>query len=548
VIQLLINNPILLLAIVAAIGYPLGQIKIKGSSLGVAAVLFVGLAFGSLDPKLKLPEFIALLGLVVFIYTIGLSSGAGFFASFRRKGLRDNLFVFAVLLVAGGLTVAVHYILRLKPALTAGLFAGSLTNTPALASILEHIKNYSGSLDGVEQLLDQPVVGYSIAYPVGVVGVILAIFITQRLWRVDYRREAQELRELGATGKQLQNRTIFVTRPEASEQTIEQLQQRFGWDVIFGRIKRAGKQLALTDSQTRLAVGDLVSVIGSPEDLDQVTGHLGKPSQEHLELDRAEYDFRRVFVSNPAVAGHRLHDFNLLQQFGAIVTRVRRGDVELLPHGDTVLELGDRVRVVAKPENMGAVSRFFGDSYRALSEIDLLNFSLGLTLGLLLGLIPIPLPGGITFQLGLAGGPLIVALILGRLGRTGPIVWHLPYSANLVLRQLGLVLFFAGVGTRSGFAFVNTLTGSGGAVIFIGGAIITCVTALLTLWLGYKLLRIPMSLLTGILAGLQTQPAVLSYALDQSDNDLPNIGYATVFPVATITKILLAQLLLTLLP
>jgi putative transport protein len=546
-IQILIENPILLLAIVAAIGYPLGQIKIKGSSLGVAAVLFVGLAIGSLDPNLKLPEFIGLLGLVVFIYTIGLSSGAGFFASFRRKGLRDNLFVFFVLLLAGGVAVAVHYLLRLTPALTAGLFAGSLTNTPALAGVLEHIKTYNLP-EVAEQLLDQPVVGYSIAYPIGVVGVIMTIFITQKWWRVDYQQEALALRDLGATSKQLQNRTICITRPEATHQTIQQLQQQHNWDVIFGRMKHDQDQLALTGPQTRLTIGDLISVIGSPEDLDEVTTHLGESCDDHLELDRTEYDFRRVFVSNPKVAGHRLHDFNLLQQYGAIVTRVRRGDVELLPHGDTVLELGDRVRVVAKAENMAAVSNFFGDSYRALSEIDLLNFSLGLAMGLLLGLIPIPLPGGLTFELGLAGGPLIVALILGKLGRTGPIVWVLPYSANLVLRQLGLVLFFAGLGTRSGFAFVNTLTGSGGAAIFFGGAIITCVTALLTLWLGYKLLHIPMSLLTGMLAGLQTQPAVLSYALDQSENDLPNIGYATVFPVATITKILLAQLLVILLP
>jgi putative transport protein len=212
-----------------------------------------------------------------------------------------------------------------------------------------------------------------------------------------------------------------------------------------------------------------------------------------------------------------------------------------------VLEPGDRVRVVAKPELMPAVTRFFGDSYRALSEINLLTFNLGLMVGLLLGLVPIPLPGGITLKLGLAGGPLIAGLVLGKLGRTGPLVWHLPYSANLLLRQVGLVLFFAGVGTRAGRAFFETLTGAGGLVIFAGGAIITCVTALTMLWIGYKVFRIPMSLLTGMLAGLQTQPAVLSYALEQSRNELPNIGYATVFPVATIAKILLAQLILTLL-
>jgi putative transport protein len=182
-----------------------------------------------------------------------------------------------------------------------------------------------------------------------------------------------------------------------------------------------------------------------------------------------------------------------------------------------------------------------------LSEVDILTFSLGLTAGLLLGLMPIPLPGGITFKLGLAGGPLVVALILGRLGRTGPLVWAMPYSANLVLRQFGLILFLAGVGTRSGYAFVNTLTQSGGASIFIAGAIITCVTALAVLCVGHYILHIPMGILGGILAGLQTQPAVLGFNLEQSKNDLPNIGYATVYPIATITKILLGQLLLLLL-
>jgi putative transport protein len=196
---------------------------------------------------------------------------------------------------------------------------------------------------------------------------------------------------------------------------------------------------------------------------------------------------------------------------------------------------------------MEAVSQFFGDSYRALSEIDILTFSTGLAIGLVLGIIPIPLPGGVTLKLGFAGGPLIVALILGALGRTGPMVWSMPYSANLTLRQVGLLFFLAGVGTRAGYAFVTTFTQSGGLAIFAAGAILTCVTALTMLWVGHKLLKIPMGLLIGMLAGLQTQPAVLGFALEQTGNDLPNIGYATVYPVAMITKILFAQLLLTLL-
>ena len=227
--------------------------------------------------------------------------------------------------------------------------------------------------------------------------------------------------------------------------------------------------------------------------------------------------------------------------------RVRRGDVEFLPHGDTVLELGDRIRVLTQREHLDAVSSFFGDSYRAVSEIDILSFGLGLALGLIVGLIPIPLPGGSTLRLGFAGGPLIVALILGNIERTGPIVWTLPYNANLTLRQFGLVLFLAGVGTRSGWAFVTTFTQSGGFAIFVAGAVITCATAFLTLFIGYKLLKIPMSIMTGILSGQQTQPAALGFALEQAHNDLPNIGYATVYPLATIAKIVLAELLLSLL-
>jgi putative transport protein len=205
------------------------------------------------------------------------------------------------------------------------------------------------------------------------------------------------------------------------------------------------------------------------------------------------------------------------------------------------------VRVVTRRENLKAVSDFFGDSYRALSEVDVLTFGLGVALGLLVGILPIPIPGGIVLRLGLAGGPLVVALALGALGRTGPMVWSMPYSANLTLRQLGLVLFLAGIGTRAGYAFLTTLEQGSGIVIFLAGGVITILVALLTLWIGYKLLKIPLGLLAGMLGGLQTQPAVLGFALEQTDNDLPNLGYASVYPVALIAKIILAQMLMIIL-
>jgi putative transport protein len=543
-IQLLVDNPLLLLVVVAAIGYPLGQIKIRGSSLGVAAVLFVGLAFGALHPDLKLPEVLYTLGLVLFVYTIGLSSGPAFFASFQRKGLRDNLLVVGMILLAAVITAAAHYLLHLKSTQTAGIFAGSLTNTPALAGVLEYLKTFAPPAV-LDPMLAEPVVGYSITYPMGVVGMIVAIALLQNLWKVNYAAEAQNLQEYEAH-KRLYSRSVCVTQPPAAQATVSELIHRNKWGVVFGRVKR-DDHTTLIKGDTQLQVGDLVTLVSTPEELDRITEFLGVPGDQHLEFDRSVLDYRRVFVSNPKLAGSRIKDLHLQQRFGAVITRVRRGDMELLPRGDTVLELGDRVRVLTQRERMEEVSAFFGDSYRALSEIDILTFSLGLAMGLVLGSLPVPLPGGIIFKLGFAGGPLIVALILSTVGHTGPMTWALPYSANLTLRQIGLVLFLAGIGTRSGYAFVTTLTQGNGGLIFAAGIAITGITALATLWIGYKLLKIPLSLLAGMLAGLQTQPAVLGFALEQANNELPNIGYATVYPVAMITKILVAQLLLSLL-
>ncbi len=359
---------------------------------------------------------------------------------------------------------------------------------------------------------------------------------------MNYANEAQRLRDLGAVGQKLVNRTVRVTRPEISILTVDELLRAKRWQVIFSRALHDG-QLTLVDDATHLQQGDLVSLIGTEEEIAEAAAFLGEMTAEHLELDRSKPDFRRVFVSNSQVVGRPLRELQLPQHYGALVTRVRRGDIELLPYGDMPLELGDRVRVVALRERMEEVSEFFGDSYRALSEIDILTFSLGLVLGLALGLVPFPLPGDGTFRLGVAGGPLVTALILGARERTGPLVWNMPYSANLTLRQIGLALFLAGIGTRSGYAFVSALAQRDGVILFAVGALVTCGVAWLTLWIGYKLLRLPMSLLIGVLAGLQTQPAVLAFALEQTKNDAPNVGYATVFPMAMIAKILLAQAL-----
>ncbi len=504
-------------------------------------MLFVGLFFGAIDSRLKLPDTIYLIGLVVFVYTIGLSSGPTFFRALRRQGLRDNLLCVGMLAAGAILLVVLQSVLGLRPARVAGMFAGSFTNTPALASILDYIRTYATA--GSDQLLAEPVVGYSATYIVGVIGPMLAMLLARRIWHIDYAQEADALRAEGLISDRILQRTVRITHDEVAHQPVSQLTAANHWDVVFGRVQRHD-HLMLANGETSFEPGDVVSIIGGAAALDRVTAAMGEPVTERLDSDRRELDYRRIFVSDPRVAGQRIKDLKLIERFGAVVTRVRRGDSDELAHGDTMLELGDRVRVVAAPEQMEAVSAFFGDSYRALSEVNILSLSIGLALGLLLGLIPITLPGGVRFSLGYAGGPLLVALILGARERTGPLVWTLPYSANLTLRQLGLILFLAGIGTRAGSALLSTFTDGNGLEIVLVGALATCTVMLTALWIGYKLLRIPMSIMVGMAAGMQTHPALLSFASEQTGNDVPTIGYTSVYPVATIIKIIIAQLML----
>ena len=541
-IELLVENPLLLLMVVTAIGYAIGRITIKGSSLGVAAVLFVGLAVGAVDPRLALPEAIYLLGLVTFVYTVGLSSGPGFLPPGTPRGRRDTLFIRALLGGAGGRAAGANLVLGMAPTVAAGIFAGSLTNTPALAGVLDALRT-QGAADAV---LSEPVVGYSVAYPMGVLGMILVVSLCQRWWRVDYTRENERLRGFNLVEQHIYNRTVRVTNPAVVGVAMQKLALAQAWGVVLTRVKREDATF-LVDGDTQLAQGDLVNVLGAPDRVNEATAAMGEPTDEHLEFDRTHYDYRRVFVSNPAVVGRKLSELRLPERYRAIVTRVREGDIVLLADGHRVLEVGDLVREGAPRTRLAELSTLFGDSYKGLSEINLVSLGLGLSLGLLIGLIPIRLPGGITLTLGYAGGPLLVALVLGALRRTGPVVWTLSYTANLTLRQVGLIMLLAGIGVRSGYTFVSTFAQSGGVLIFLAGAVITLTTGFLTLWVGYKLLKIPFPLLTGMLSALQTQPAVLGHALEQAKTEVPNIGYALVFPIATITKIVVAQALYLLL-
>jgi putative transport protein len=532
-IDFLVDNPFVLLFRVLGLGYLLGKVRVGGFGLGVSAVLFVGLAFGALSPRITLPEFVYQLGLVLFVYTVGVSAGPGFLGTLRRRALGANLAVVLVLTVSAVLAGVLGRSLGVSRAATAGMYTGATTNTPALAGVLQH---QSEAHAGRERALTDPVLGYSVAYPFGVLGMLVAVWGAHRLWG----------RRTGAGGEEderLVNLTAFVTASGAAGRTTSELQREHGWTVVISRVRR-GDEAEVPHGDFVLREGDLVVVVGPVREAERMVATLGARAGEELPLDRTELDARRMFVSASEPVGQRIVDLRLPERFGAIITRVRRGDVDRLARPDTVLEPGDRVRVVAGRDRMPEVTRFFGDSYRKLSEIDVASFSLGLVAGLLLGLVPLPMPGGGTFRLGMAGGPLLVGLVLGALERTGPFTWQLPYNANLTLRQLGAVLFLAGVGVRSGYAFVQTVGSGDGVSMLLAGGAVTCLSAMLMIAIGRVVLRVPVDVLTGIIAGMQTQPAVLAFAVEQTGDDLPNTGYASVYPVATIAKIVLAQVLL----
>ena len=535
--QLLENNPLLLLFLVMAIGYWVGKIRLWGSSMGVAAVLFVGLAFGALDPDFAIPPIMLDLGLVLFVYTIGLANGPGFFSKFRREGLREVLFIVGIMLLPAILLVGVHFAFGLTAATTAGIFTGIATNTPALASVLDLIANTSPDPNTA---VSQAVVGFSVVYPLGVLGRMVVLVLALFVVRIDFAAEAYRLRRQYPIARDLQYRTIEVIPSPLINIPLRQLQREHDWDVLFGRLYR-GDDISLISNDTRFQPGDKMIIVGADDEVDRVEASLGRRAAEELHHDHAVYTSRRLFVSNPAIAGKQLITLNLREKHGAVVSHVRRGDTELLASGNTVLEWGDRIRVLAPREEIDDLVTLFGDSYAQLSHVNLLTMGLGIALGLLLGQIPMPLPGGVTFQLGLAGGPLLVALVLGAVRRTGPILWTMSYSANLTLRQFGLILLLASVGVRSGRAFLEAFAGGQGWFILgISLVLIIGITAV-ALFIGYKLLHIPYSLLIGMIS---PQPAVLSFAEEQADNPLPGIGYTLMFPFAIIINVILAQVLL----
>lgn len=539
-IQMLIDYPLLLLFTVASLGYLFGSVKIRGNSLGVAAVLFTGLAFGAMDARLQIPQIIFLLGLSIYVYSIGLSSGPSFFNSYKKNGVRDFLFATSMLLFSGLVAVGLWALFGFSAATITGIYAGSTTNTPALAGVLDYMNNNFSETG--ESLMNQAVIGYSFSYPMGVLGGMIGIVLMEKFLKINYSEENKILKKDYPVGGRLSSATVEVTNEAICNIQIRDLRKKYDWNINFGRMIQGG-ELSIINWDTRFQKGDTIMLVGEKEALDETIQDIGKRVDSSLAHDRRYYDVARIFVSNPMLVGRSLASLNITAKYNALVTRIRRGDVDFLAKSDTILELGDRIRFIARGEDLAELSRYFGDSYRQSSQVNLFSFGLGIGLGLILGSVEFSFGNDFSFKLGYAGGPLIVGLILGALRRTGPIVWSLPYSANVTLQQLGLILLLAVIGVSSGHALVENLSIES-LWIFLASGVISLLTAFAILFVGYKVVKMPFSLLMGVVAN---QPAILEFATSRTKNRVPIFGFTMVFPIALIFKIVIAQVLFLLL-
>lgn len=525
-------SPVLRILLVIGLGLLLGNVPFPGGfKLGVAAVLFAGLLLGALWPGFTIPSVLQDLGLILFVYGVGLQTGPGFFQSFRKDGFKLNLAVALVLVAAFLICVFLIHITHLSPDTAAGLFCGALTNTPALGAVTEAIGH--GTSPGNQA--SAVVVGYGVAYPFAILVVLSLIqfFIHRDQGRSD-DRPAEAALEV---------RTMQIADVLGRTQwTSQKLESRF--HVRLTRCCLPNGHPSLLSEDTELSPGMLVTVVGSPTDVEQAVQEAGRPSPVILQATPSDLEVIDLRVSNRRLCGQPIHTLEA-EHRGLVISRIRRGDVELAASPALTLQPGDEVRVVVHRSHLGEMAPLFGNSIAALSETSYLTFILGIVLGLLLGQIPLHLPGlAAPLRLGMAGGPLLVGILLGWLGRTGSLVWTMSYGLNLGIRNFGILLFLAAVGANAGSSLPPALKAQGLTLIFF--AVLITLSSHFLAWFVMKLAgERNLPTLLGALAGLQTQPAALSFAAARVSGEKVQLGYASVYPLATILKIIFAQLLLT---
>jgi putative transport protein len=513
------SQPFIALFLVIGFGYAVGQIKIGGLSLGIGAVLFVGLGVGAIAPKAAPPGLLGTVGLVLFLYGIGIQYGRDFFKGLISPlGIKANLLAAFAVIAGCAVAAAMSRFLGFGTDFAAGMFAGSMTSTATLQAAMET----SGSRN--------PAVGYAISYPFGVFGPILCFYLARLIFRPKIEVPPPSrlvVAETRAGDRGLAGKTVAELLGLVPE----------GVDLLM--VRRKGMNI-LPEPTLILHDDDLVSVVGFPEVLSKLRAGDSGETRE----DRRHFDYMRVFVSKTGFIGMRLGDLPMPEGVSARIIQVRRGDIDLLPKPDLRIEFGDQLGVLIESVHRSIVSRFFGDSIKAETEFSFVSLAIGLVIGGLIGLIPIPIPGIGSVKLGAAGGPLIISLMLGYMGRLGPFNWRIPMVANIILRNLGLTLFLAGVGLSSGAPFLQNIGGAG-LNMMLAGIVVLITVILIVLITGYYVLRMNFDDVLGIACGATGNPAILAYANQIAPTGKPDIGYAMIFPgVGTILKIIAVQVML----
>ena len=514
--SLFASSPLLALFVVVALGAAIGAIRIGPLRFGAAGALFVGLIVSALHPEVVSTHMsiVQPMGLAFFVYCVGISAGATFFQDLRKQ---TNLLALTTIVCVVGALIALAggRLLGLSSGLTSGLFTGALTAAPAL--------------DTATRLTGDPnaAVGYAFGYPVGVIGGILIVTITvTRKWVGP--KDTPSL-----AGASLEAVSIHVSKHINTRDIEAWRDQR----VRLSYLRRDGRTRVTAPGEDLLP-GDHVVMVGDPASIKETAPLVGEILDHNLEDDRSDLAFERIVVSNPDVAGRSVSELNVTKRFGAVITRVRRGDLDLLARDDLDLQLGDHVAVVVPTDELDDIAEWLGDSERRVAEVDGMAFGIGLVLGLLLGIVSFPLPGGQGFQLGAAAGPLIVGMLLGALRRTGPLVWTLPAAANLTIRQIGLMLFLAALGLNAGPQFASLLGSPEGWRAALLAAVMVVVCCVIQA-LGAKFIGLSSARAAGGIAGFLGQPAVLQAAEARVTDERIEAAYATLFAFAIIVKILL---------
>ena len=535
------------LALVAVVGLWIGNVKIRGVGFGIGGVLFGGIIVvhfvDQAGVALSSPmlHFIQEFGLILFVYTIGIQVGPGFFASLRVSGLRLNLFAILIVILGGLVTAVLHKLFNIPLPVVLGIFSGAVTNTPALGAGQQILRDLGVPFE----VVDQMGMSYAMAYPFGICGILLTMWLVRLFFRINVEKEAQRFEESSGNGHaHLHTINVRVENPNLNQMAIQDVPMLNNDNIVCSRLKR-GELLMVPAPGTLIQAGDLLHLVGRPEDLHNAQLVIGQEVATSLSTRGTDLKVERVVVTNEKVLGKKIRDLHVKQRYDVVISRLNRAGVELVASSSASLQFGDILNLVGRPEAIDAVAAELGNAQQKLQQVQMLPVFIGIGLGVLLGSIPLFIPGfPAALKLGLAGGPLIMALILGRIGSIGKLYWFMPPSANLALRELGIVLFLAVVGLKSGGDFVATLTQGDGLSWIAYGIFITAIPLLTVGVLARMLAKMNYLTLCGMLAGSMTDPPALAFANNlHATSGAAALSYATVYPLVMFLRIITPQLL-----